>query len=422
MRSPVSRTTIERGLRTLGLTGVSVLALGALMAPVSQGRVSATLETLAQRIVLRSGDTLTVALEDPPDAASRALLVGMRRNGQAVEWLSARALPAAVELEALPDLHGGVVARVGAPRGMTARVDDALGAIASTLIDRAGATFRLPRLAGAASLVLDGDTVARAVAGVARSGQVVVLGRAGWEARFVIAALEERGWTVAARLALAPDLWFTRGEPLPLDTARHAAAVVLDTTALDLAGQLTRFVRDGGGLVIAGDGARLGALRGVAPGTAGPAARPQMVSLIADRPLSALAFHPVLRLDRDAVPLATEGSDVVLAARRVRAGRVIQVAYDDTWRWRMMGGDDAPRAHAAWWSQLVSAVARRVELPPEGRTSAAPYAAAVAALGAPVRLEGRAGGRGIALWPWLLGLSLAALFVEWTSRRLRGAA
>ena len=422
MRSLANRSVIELALRVLGLVGVGVLTLGALIRPVSRGRVRVTLPTLADRMALPAGDTLAVALETPPDAAHRALLIAMRRSGQTVEWSAARAVPAALELEALADPQGGVVARVGAPRGTTARIDDPLGVVASSTIERAGATFRLPRLAGAARLVLDGDTVAAAAGGSARAGQIVVLGRAGWESRFVIAALEERGWSVAARLLLAPDIWFTQGDPLPLDTTRHAAVVVLDTTAADVTGRLSRYVHDGGGLVIAGEGARLNALRGVAPGGSGPRTSPQRLSPIADRPLEALAFHPVLRLDPDAVPLATEGRDVVLAARRVRAGRVIQVGYDETWRWRMTGGEDAPRAHAEWWSRLVSAAARRVELPTEGRTWAAPYAAAVAALGAPVSLEGRETGRAMVLWPWLLGLSLAALFGEWVSRRLRGAA
>lgn len=422
MRSLASRATIDLALRTLGLAGLGVLALGALMAAASRGRMTATPDTIADRIALPNGDTLTLVLDRPPVAAHRALLVGMRRNGQVVEWSAARAWPAALELETLADPQGALVARVGAPRGATARLEDALGAVASATIDRAGATFLVPRLADAAWLVLDGDSVARAISADVRTGQVVILGRAGWEARFVMAALEERGWTVAARLALAPDLWFKQGEPLPLDTSRYAAAVVLDTTPDDVASQITRFVREGGGLVMAGEAGRLGALREVAPGAPGPRVRPRAVSLIADRPLEALAYHPVSRLRSDAVPLAYQGNDVVIAARRARAGRVIQVGYDDTWRWRMAGGEDAPRAHAAWWSQLVTTVARRVERAKEGGASAAPYAAAVAALGAPVSREIRDGGPGTALWPWLLGLSLAALFGEWTSRRLRGAA
>jgi len=422
MPSLASRATIERALRALGLAGVGVLALGASMTPVARGPVTATPHTIADRIALRDADTLTFALDGPPDAAHRALLVGIRRNGQVVEWSAVHAWPAALELEALTDPQGAVLARVGAPRGATARLNDALGTVASTAIGRAGATFLLPRLADAAWLVLDDDSVARAVSAGTPVGRVVVLGRAGWEARFVVAALEKRGWTVAARLALAPDLWFTRGEPLPLDTSRFAAAVVLDTTAGDIASQLARFVRDGGGLVIAGEAGRIGALRGVAPGASGPRTRPRAVSRIADRPLETLAYHPVSPLGRDAVPLAYEGKDVVLAARRARAGRVIQVGYDDTWRWRMTGAEDAPRAHAAWWSELVSAVARRADLPSRGNTAAAPYAAAVAALGDPVTLEGRDRTGRVALWPWLLGLSLAVLLGEWTSRRLRGAA
>ena len=39
-----------------------------------------------------------------------------------------------------------------------------------------------------------------------------------------------------------------------------------------------------------------------------------------------------------------------LAARRAGAGRVVQLGYDETWRWRLAGSGDAPTAHRDYWS------------------------------------------------------------------------
>ena len=43
----------------------------------------------------------------------------------------------------------------------------------------------------------------------ARLGAVVIIGRAGWEAKFVAAALEERGWSVRLRVSVAPGIVVT---------------------------------------------------------------------------------------------------------------------------------------------------------------------------------------------------------------------
>jgi hypothetical protein len=109
----------------------------------------------------------------------------------------------------------------------------------------------------------------------------------------------------------------------------------------------------------------------------------------------------------------------------------VQVGYDETWRWRMLGGDDAPSAHRRWWSAVVGgaayapAVARTggdLRSPDATPPDPAPYAGTVAALGAPrpaAPAAATSGGTGI---PWWLFFPIAAaLLAEWGSRRLRGA-
>src|SRR6185503_3060787 len=61
--------------------------------------------------------------------------------------------------------------------------------------------------------------------------------------------------------------------------------------------------------------------------------------------------------------LQRRASVTSIAARRVGAGRVVQSGYQDTWRWRMAGGDESVRDHRKWWSGLVSGVAYAPPLP-----------------------------------------------------------
>jgi hypothetical protein len=134
----------------------------------------------------------------------------------------------------------------------------------------------------------------------------------------------------------------------------------------------------------------------------------------------------VASLRPDAVALESRDANVMVAARRVDAGRVVQVGYDETWRWRMGGGDEAAAAHREWWSRLVAAVAYAPLVP---RSSVAatvdemPLASLVDALGPATPLDASlAPRRDTSRITWILfALVLASLLAEWTSRRLRGA-
>ena len=116
----------------------------------------------------------------------------------------------------------------------------------------------------------------------------------------------------------------------------------------------------------------------------------------------------------------------MMAARRVDAGRVMHVGYDETWRWRMAGGDESAAAHREWWSRLVAAVAYAPLVPrTSGVTSIdeTPLASLVDALGPPTPMDGGVSTRrNTASITWMLFVLVAAsLLAEWTSRRLRGA-
>jgi hypothetical protein len=426
-----SRADVRRGLEWLGRGAVIVLLAVALWRTLHQSgpgeehraAAGATLAralhdaTAAPRIA-----SLSLAVDSLPSPVQRAWLSALRRAGVRVHW------------------HGEVPAfaldaeRVREPVARTRLLLVADGAGALALADSAGALDTLRLRAGGASLEA-GDVVgavqARRGAFVASAAlppapprrEVLVLGRAGWESKFVLAALSEAGWRVRARLPAAPGVAITDPALLPLDTARYDVVVALDSTASDLAPSIARFVATGGGLVAAPGATSLGALRALLPARAGDR-RPGRILLDADSVTRAdLPIGPLESMRADAVPLERQPAGLAVVARRAGQGRVLVVGYDETWRWRMLGGADGPAAHRAWWSRTVGLVAPdRADLGTRAGADAAPVAALVAALGP--ASSGAAAATVPAREPLPLALLAAiavALLAETASRRFRGA-
>jgi hypothetical protein len=254
---------------------------------------------------------------------------------------------------------------------------------------------------------------------------VAVLGRAGWEAKFVIAALEEEGWGVDARLTLGRDREVVQGNPRPR-LERHAAVIVLDTAIGGLAADLAHYVRDGGGLVLAGVGARTRAagLAEFAPARVTSTLPPLVREFEGDEPTHALPLHTLGAVRPDAVVLAWRDSAATIVIRRAGAGRVAQVGLGETWRWRMQGEGRGVSEHRAFWSRIVGSVAAVSAVTEQGATMAdegAPLARLTQALGPAARDTAPAPAGDPPLPPWLgLTIFLVAL-AEWASRRSRGA-
>ena len=142
--------------------------------------------------------------------------------------------------------------------------------------------------------------------------------------------------------------------------------------------------------------------------------------------LATLSLAPIMSLRNDAVPLDKRGSSTAIAARRMGAGRILQLGYEDTWRWRMGGSDGAIRDHRMWWSGLLSSVAYAPRIPraiSTSRPDEAPVASLVATIGP--RTEASAGTQlatSKSYWlAWLFILLVTLLISEIASRRLRGA-
>jgi hypothetical protein len=131
---------------------------------------------------------------------------------------------------------------------------------------------------------------------------------------------------------------------------------------------------------------------------------------------------PIIDLNEGSVVLERQGGDVAVAARRIGAGRVVEIGYHDLWRWRMEGGEGAPEAHRAWLARLVAGVANTGVHPIDAPAAdAAPLATLIQRLGPPTpdREPGQPGSAD--RWMrWAFALICFALLGEWASRRLRG--
>ena len=353
----------------------------------------------------------------------RDWLAALSGGGTRVTWGPNGGAPLALAVQPVPDPEGGVRAWIAAPSGTGVLVEDQAGRLDS--IPAAGGGARLLVRSNPAELRArtGGSVAGSSLTDSLVLGRLLLLGRAGWESKFVAAALEERGWKLDARLRLSPRGDVRQGTASPIDTARYAAVLVLDSVGSAEARTVVRFVRQGGGAVIAASAAEtplLAALSAGRPGASLPGREPFDTTLT--EPRRNLELAPLAPGD-DAVVLERRGNAAAVAARRVERGRVVTTGYRDTWRWRMAGGESSVQAHRDWWADLVAGVAYagRITRQPAPVSDEAPLAALIDRLGPASRAPAGPGpGLGFSR-AWLFGLLAAALLLEWSSRRLRGA-
>lgn len=424
MRSRADRERLEWVLRA-----GAVAALGfALVRMILAGSASG-----APAVHASADGTLTPGVRDSLAARARA--------GERVTW-SGLVAPIAATSEPVRDPSART--RITFAGEGDATISDSLGALDSLgAPDSLGARGSLTTsgLAGAVRVV-NARTAAQTIPRLAATpGRVLVLGRVGWESKFTIAALEEAGWTVDARLRLADTIRVTQGSAAvaapSIDT--HAAVVLLDTAVGAQAAAIVRFVRAGGGLVLSGEATRAPAFAALAPARARAAREGERDAFEHDEPRHALPFFPLADLRDDAVPLERRDNAVAIAARRVVSGRIVQSGYAETWRWRMQAERDGPAAHRAFWNQLVATAAAAPRARAAVSTSTAnsgedgsvvpsrqldesPLASIVHLLGPPVADASSTAPVSPSLPIWLGLLALILLLAEWTSRRARGAA
>ena len=390
-------------------------------APVMRKANASSLARAQHEVMTNPNITaLDVTLDAMPSRSERDLLAALAHAHVTIHW-HGDAPPLALQVVRSREPEARTRVLVAGGSAAPVALIDAAGLLDSVRAPT-GATSETPSVVGIVRAE-QGRFAARRVAPPRTpSGAVLLLGRPNWETKFVVQALSEAGWVVRARTPIAPGVFVRDDAILPLDTARYDVVVALDSTASDLTAQITRFVAQGGGLV-AGAGALVDArLAALAPARAGER-RPGRILLSDDSVTTRdLPVRPLVVTRTDAVMLVREPAGVVVAARRAGLGRVLLVGYDESWRWRMLGGMSGLPAHRRWWSQAVGSVApEREDEVPGTSSDAAPLAALTASLG-PRSASPRASGKDSRdpLPLWLFVLAAAALLAEMASRRFRG--
>ena len=421
---------LERTARALALAMLAWLLWSALR-PVTRARSTrVAVGDVSRRAsdLVRDGEisSLHVDVDGTPAPADLELLAALRRAALTVTW-SGIVEPLGVSAERVAEPVATTRISVAAPAGGWLRVSDRLGTLDSVRPAHVNAQLLVEHVESPVLAGLGRDTATAADVDSLILRPVLVVGSAGWETKFVVAALEERGWRVATRIGVAPGARVEqgngKGSATAIDTTHYAAVVALDTSATSLGDAIARYVRSGGGLVLAGRSATVPALAPLAPAALGAhrAARPALVAdSVTPRSLGRWALATPRR---NTAAIARYGAELAVAARVVGAGRVIQTGSEESWRWRMEGVEGSATAHREWWSRLVASVAYAPTVARGARinTLAAPRAQIIDALGLP----GERARVSSAFDPLRSQLVITLVFVllltEWASRRLHGA-
>lgn len=364
--------------------------------------------------------SLDVNMDAMPSAADRDALAALRRAGVSVRWHGA--VPAlAMEVVRVREPEARSRVLVTSDAGPALALTDSAGLIDSVRAT-GGATVDATTVVGAVRAERGRFAALARPPGLEPRRAVLVLGRANWETKFVMQALTESGWVVRGRIPVAPGVVVRDDGLLPIDTSRYDVVIALDSSAADLAPAIARFVAEGGGLIAGGSALTADALRSLAPARAG-ARKPGRILLGDDTVTTRdLPMRALTTLRGDALPLQREATGVTLAARRAGLGRVLVVGYDESWRWRMLGGVSGPSSHRRWWSGAAGSVAPERSAGATQGADAAPLAALVAALGAPSPPAAQKDSPARNPLPLvILGILGAALLAETASRRFRGA-
>jgi hypothetical protein len=367
-----------------------------------------------------------VHLDSTPSPIERAWLSALAGAGSSVMW-SGDVAPVMIDAQPVASPAGGTRVLVAAPAASSVVVSDDVGPIDTVRAQNTGAMLALSSASDLLTARVKGSIASTAPRDSIILHKILVIGDAGWESKFVVAALEEEGWKVDAFIRLAPGVDVTQGSAAPIDTSRYSAVIALDGAASPYANRIMEFVRTGGGVVLAPQAASLDAMAPLRAGAAGRATSESRASQASGSvSLATLALAPITSLRADAVPFEKRAGVTAIAARRINAGRVLQVGYEDTWRWRMGGGEAAVRDHRLWWTSLVSSVAYAQRVPTvdaPASTDEAPTISLVAAIGPSTSASGMLNlpGNRSDLVAWLFVLLALGLVGEVASRRLRGA-
>lgn len=374
----------------------------------------------------KAPEKLQVQLDSVPSPLERKWLGALASAGSTVTW-SGDLSPLMIDAQPVASPTGGTRVLIAAPTGSAVVLSDDVGVIDTVQALNGGGSIVLASAGDPLTARVKGSVASTALRDSMLLHKILVIGSAGWESKFVTAALEEEGWKVDASILVAPRAQVTQGSAAVIDTSRYSTVVALDGAAAPYANRIIEFARTGGGVVLLPQAASLDVMTALRAGAVGRAtSEARAIQASGSVSLATLAFAPITSLQSDAVALEKRGGTVAMAARRIGAGRVIQIGYEDTWRWRMGGADGAVRDHRVWWMGLVSRVAYASRVPRATGTGAsdeAPMAGLVAAIGPMTQTAAASGLPGAPpdSMIWLFLLLALGLVGEVASRRLRGA-
>lgn len=423
------RVRVERSLRGIVIAVLAVMLWQSLHGQTdSGGRVvnarGVSPAALGEWSALaKAAGRIHVQLDSVPSKIERAWLGALAGAGSRVTW-SGDLAPLMIDAQPIASPTGGTKILVAAPNGSSGVLSDDVGAIDTVRAQFAGAALTLNSAADHLTAAVNGSVASTSQLDSLVLRRILVIGDAGWESKFVVAALEEEGWKVDAFIRVAPGVDVTQGSIAAIDSSRYSAVVALDGASSSYANRIMEFARTGGGVVLAPQAASLDAMAPLRAGAVGHAAR--AIQAGGSVSLATLALAPITLLRSDAIPLERRGGAIGIAARRIGAGRLLQLGYEDTWRWRMGAGDGAVRAHRVWWTGLVSSVAYAPRVPGGAKITLAdeaPMVGLVAAIGpraSTAAMSNLSGGQSDRP-AWLFLLLVLALVGEVASRRLRGA-
>jgi hypothetical protein len=366
-----------------------------------------------------------VQLDSVPSKIERTWLGALAGAGSSVTW-SGDLAPVMIDAQPIASPIGGTRLLIAASSGSSVVLSDGVGVIDTVRAQNTGVALTL-------NSTPDHLTV-RAKSSVASTSEfdsvvlrrILLIGQAGWESKFVVTALEEEGWKVDALIRVAPGVDVTQGSAA-IDTSRYSAVVALDAGASPYANRIVEFARNGGGVILGPGAASLDAMAPLRAGAVGRStSETRGVQSGGAISLATLPLAPITSLRSDATPFEKRGVAVAIAAERVGAGRVLQLGYEDTWRWRMSGGDGAVSDHRQWWTRLVSSVAHAPRIPRTTSTMStdeAPMIGLITNIGSATPVEAKSGlsGNRSDLMAWLFVLLTLGFIGEIASRRMRGA-
>jgi hypothetical protein len=429
-----SRTIVEWFLRVLGLAALLLALWLAIrvqhVQPTAWARGGKVRNALALWSTREAPHHAHAVFDSIPSPDLRDWVAALPAAGTQTSWEGTTLKPSAVVVEPVADPKPTARIWLAAPNGSSVVVRDTLTEIDSLRMRSGGAVVTAPHVEGVVRAIVGGTAATSILRDSLTIKPILLLGIASWEGKFILASLEEHGWDVDAQFGLSPKTAGTviQGDPtLTIDTAHYGAVIVLDTSTTKYASQITDFVHKGGGFIAAGDAAALPAFASLMPGVVSGKLLSSAFGTDTAHPRRAFELLPITQLKPGAVAVEHRDDHIAVAARRIETGRVLQVGYIDTWRWRMGGTETDPlHDYTSWWSSMVSSIvyAPHATLPTSASIEPTPMASLVSTLG-PSETEQAPQSNPLddtRLLPILCGIMLGAFLLEWASRRLRGRA